>query len=69
MAPKLSAGDTIGMSGEVPIVHDDGNVTLRLNGYDFPVTTRPEFLTLIAKRSLLPGGGSVSGIGRTNSPR
>jgi hypothetical protein len=55
MAAKLSAGDTIGMSGEVTIIHDDGSVTVRLNGYDFPVTTRPEFLTLIAKRPILPG--------------
>ena len=53
MAPKLSAGDTVGMTGEVTRVNDDGSVTLRLNGYDIPVTTRPEFLTLIAK--LVPG--------------
>jgi hypothetical protein len=55
MATKRSAGDTIGMSGQVTRVNDDGTVTLRLNGYDFPVTTRPEFVTLISKQPLVPG--------------
>ena len=55
MATKRSAGDTIGMSGQVTRVNDDGTVTLCLNGYDFPVTTRPEFLTLISKKPLAPG--------------
>ena len=50
MAMKLSEGDTVGMAGEVSLVHEDGSVTLRLRGYDLPVTTRPEFLTMIAKR-------------------
>jgi hypothetical protein len=34
---------SIGISGEVTIIHNDGSVTVRLNGYDFPVTTRTEF--------------------------
>ena len=55
MATKLSTGDTIGMSGEVVRVNDDGTVTLRLHGYDIPVTTCPEFLTLISKKPLVPG--------------
>jgi hypothetical protein len=45
----LSEGDTVGMTGEVTIVHDDGTVTIRLHGYDIPVTTRAEHLSLIAK--------------------
>ena len=36
MASKVSAGDMIGISGEVTRVNDDGSVTLRLNGYDYP---------------------------------
>ena len=48
MATKLSV-DTIGMSGEVMRVNHDGSVTLLLRGYDFPVTIRPEFLTLLAQ--------------------
>ena len=27
MAAKLSEGDTVGMTGEITIVHDDGSVT------------------------------------------
>ena len=54
MALKLSEGDTVGMAGEVSLIHDDGTVTLRLRGYDLSIATRPEFLTLIAKR-LDPG--------------
>ncbi len=29
MATKLSEGDTITMTGEVTLVHDDGTVTVR----------------------------------------
>ena len=46
MAAKLSEGDTITMTGEVTLVHDDGTVTVRLHGYDVPVTTRGEHLEL-----------------------
>jgi hypothetical protein len=55
MAAKLSEGDTISMTGEVTIVHDDGKVTVRLHGYDVPVTTRSEHLSLVAKRKAAPG--------------
>ena len=44
MPAKFSEGDTVGMTGEVSIVHDDGTVTLLLPGYDIPLTTRAEFL-------------------------
>ena len=30
----------VSITGEVPHVHDDGTVTVRLHGYDIPVTTR-----------------------------
>jgi hypothetical protein len=33
------------MSGEVSLVHDDGSVTLRLRGYDLPITTRGEYFS------------------------
>jgi hypothetical protein len=46
---KLSEGDTIAMQGEVMIIHEDGRVTVRVLGYDLPVTTRGEHLQLIAK--------------------
>ena len=48
--PKLGEGDTISMTGEVTIVHDDGTVTVRLHGYDIPLTTRGEHLALVVKR-------------------
>lgn len=50
MADKLSQGDTVGLTGEVTHVHDDGTVTVRLHGYDFPITTRGEHLQLVAKK-------------------
>ena len=40
MATKLSEGDTISVTGEVTLVHGDGTVTVRLHGYDVPLTTR-----------------------------
>ena len=51
MATKLSEGDTVGMTGDVTLIHDDGTVTLRLHGYDYPLTVRAEHLSLIAKSS------------------
>ncbi|MER8703452.1 hypothetical protein [Mesorhizobium sp. M1227] len=33
---KLSERDTITMTGEVTLVHDDGTGTVRLHGYDVP---------------------------------
>src|SRR5262245_4559483 len=50
MAAKLSEGDTIAMQGEVTHVHDDGTVTVRLYGLNYPVTTTGEHLSLVAKR-------------------
>ena len=44
LAAKLSEGDTIVMQGEVTMVHDDGSVTVRLHGYDVPITTTGEHL-------------------------
>ena len=55
MATKLSEGDRVVLSAEVAVIHVDGSVTLRLDGYDYPVTTRAEFLTLIAKQPRVPG--------------
>ena len=55
MATKLSEGDTISVTGEVTLVHGDGTVTVRLHGYDVPVTTRGEHLSLITKRKAEPG--------------
>ena len=37
------------MQGEVTKVHDDGRVTVRLTGFDYPITTRPEHLNMTAK--------------------
>ena len=37
---SLSEGDTITRQGEVTRVNDDGTVTVRLHGYDYPTTTR-----------------------------
>ena len=62
MATKLAPGDTIAMQGEVTHVHDDGTVTVWLYGYDYPVTTHGEHLSLIAKkpdnRKKPPKGGT-----------
>ena len=33
MENKLSEGDTVGLTGEVTLVHDDGTVTVHLHGY------------------------------------
>ena len=38
------------MQGEVTGVNDDGTVTVRLHGFDYPITTRPEHLQLVQKR-------------------
>jgi hypothetical protein len=54
MAAKLSEGDTVGMTGEVAIVHDDGRVTVRLHGYGYPLTIGGEHLGLVAKKKAEP---------------
>lgn len=53
LSPKqttLSEGDTVGLTGEVSIVHDDGKVTVWVKGFDYPLTIRAEHLSLIAKK-------------------
>ena len=42
--PKLSEGD-----------HEDGRVTVRLHGYDVPVTVQAEDLNIVARRDAEPG--------------
>ena len=51
---KLAEGDTISMQGGVTIVHDDGTVTVQLHGYEVPVTTTGEHLSLVAKGKAEP---------------
>jgi hypothetical protein len=46
----LKVGDSVGMTGEVTIVHDDGSVTVRVLGIGSPVTIGTEHLSLIASR-------------------
>ncbi|WP_292407169.1 hypothetical protein [Mesorhizobium sp.] len=58
---KLSEGETITMSGEVTLVHYDGTVTVRLHGYDVPVTTRGERLAEI------PDLSTASALGNRDS--
>ena len=48
---ELGEGDTVELTGEVSIVHDDGKVTIWLKGFDIPITIRAEHLSLIAKRA------------------
>jgi hypothetical protein len=36
-AAKLSEGDTVGLTGEVTMVHDDDTVTIHLPGYVYPL--------------------------------
>ncbi|WP_287364049.1 hypothetical protein [Mesorhizobium sp.] len=47
--------------GEVTLVHDDGTVTVRLHGYDVPVTTRGERLAEI------PDLSTASALGNRDS--
>jgi hypothetical protein len=51
---QLSEGDTVGLTAEVTIIHGDGKVTVRLHGFDYPVTVS-EHLSLIAKKKAVPG--------------
>ena len=53
---KLSVGDTVSMTGEVTHIHDEnGMVTVRLHGFEYPITTRGEHLSLVAKKKPEPG--------------
>ena len=49
MASKLSENDTISMTGEVTLIHDDGTVTMRLHAYSLPITTTGEHLRPVAR--------------------
>jgi len=46
----LKVGDSVSITGEVTIVHDNGTVTVRVLGLDYPVTIGTEHLSLIASR-------------------
>ena len=48
--PKLSEGDSISMTGEVTIVHDDGSVHRASARLRHSAQTRGEHLALVAKR-------------------
>ena len=54
---ELPSGEPIpfGMTGEITRINDDGTVTLRLHGFDYPITTRGEHLSLVAKKKTEPG--------------
>ena len=43
---NLTEGDTVGLTGEVTMVHDDGTVTISLHGYVYPLTLRPSICLL-----------------------
>jgi preprotein translocase subunit YajC len=47
---KLTEGDTVGLTGEVTRINDDGAVTVRLHGFGTPITLRAEHLSLVAKK-------------------
>ena len=49
MVAKLSEGDTVGLTARSSCI-DDGAVTIRPHGFDYPITLRGEHLSLIAKR-------------------
>ena len=49
-AGSLGEGDTVSLTGEVVLTHDDGKVTIRVQGYEYPLTIRAEHLSLIVKR-------------------
>ena len=40
--PSSPEGDSISMQGEIAHVHDNGTVTVRLHGFDYPLTVRAE---------------------------
>ena len=55
MPVKLTEGDTVGLTGEVTLLHDDGTVTVRLHGLPLPITIGAEHLALVAKKKSDPG--------------
>jgi hypothetical protein len=42
-------GDSVGLHGEITRIHDDGRVTIRVHGFDYPITVRSEHVNLTAK--------------------
>ena len=52
-APGFSEGDKIAMTGTVSIVHDEQHgrcqITVRLGGFDYPLTVSDEHVDLVAK--------------------
>ena len=52
---QLSEGDTVGLTAALTIIHGDGKVTVRLHGFDYPVTVRAEHLGLVTKKRAGPG--------------
>ena len=53
MAPSkprgaLDEGDPVDLTGEMFVVHEDGTVTVRLRGYDYPLTLRASSAHLTA---------------------
>ena len=51
--PRFAKGDEITMTGTVSIVHEEEygrrRVTVRLEGYDYPITVSDEYVDLVAK--------------------
>ena len=47
---ELEEGDSVGLTADVTRVHADGQVTVRVHGYGYPVTLRAEHLSLITRR-------------------
>jgi len=57
MATKFGEGDTVSMQGLVTLVHENGTVTVRLDGLDYPITTRAEYVSLVARKQPLRSRG------------
>ena len=49
MAEKFAEGDSVALQGEIAHVHDNGTVTIRVHGFDYPLTIRSEHVSLVAK--------------------
>ena len=49
-ANALGEGDSVSLAGEITHVLDDGRVTVRVHGFDYPITLRSEYVSLLAKR-------------------
>ena len=53
MAAKFTKGDEIAMRGTVTLVHEEEygrrRVTVRLEGFDYPLTVSDEYVDLVAR--------------------